>query len=122
MTDRAIPGEFADRLLGVVEEQAASTARLAVLQEQNVENTTAIRESLREQTRLMMATSETLKRIEEDQRHGREQAVAFLKDRIETAAPKVNPLVGWIVAGAAAVTSAALAALAALKSIGSKPD
>jgi len=84
-----------------VEHAKAASAIAEVLRQQSDRQTTLERE-VRDQTPILLRISETLKRIEEDQRNGRKEAVEQVKQNHQTVADaqdkKLTRLL-WIIAG-----------------------
>lgn len=114
-----VPAAFIDRLLKAVEVQAEASGRIAVLQESQALMAREARDWQQQQAALLVRISDTLTRIEEDQRDGRAAAVQSVKEHAEALAKASGPpkLVGWIIAAGAAIAASALTALATMRGI-----
>lgn len=119
MTAEGVSPAFVDRLLRVTEEQAEATGRIAVMQQSQAETLRETRVLQERQTATLDRISETLSRIEADQREGRAAAVSRVEKHIAEAIRAAGPpkLIGWIIAGGVALASAALTALATLRGV-----
>lgn len=108
-----MPAAFVDRLLRVAEDQAESTGRIAVVQQQQAQTMHELQLLIRQQNATMERLAGTMERIEADQSNGRDKAVASLKEHVSDAIRAAGPpkLVGWIIAGGTAIIAAALAAM-----------
>lgn len=100
-----------DRIASATEEQARSTVVLVELQRNMVARLEQVHATTAESASRLRSVDDHLERMD----NAREKAVRELKNSIDVRPKNGARLVGWILAGAATVTAAALTALAVLR-------
>ena len=108
------PEQAIERLVESNQLQARASTALVEIQRENSNRLEEIRKDGHSHGTLLARISDTLERIERDQREGRATGVDDLKQHITAATRSRNggKLIGWLLAAAATVIAAALTALA----------